>query len=197
MTYADEYAITLTTATSMGVPVDTVQLKALIQVQASHRHLRQLNAPPDLIALAIMEVAQEVTAGDDPLYAYQQLTDEITQFVQFNNFTELLQAIAQTLGAEATAQVQVNSVVNSDPRIFTPSAPVLYPTTSPTGSSSGSDERLSIGEIIGIVIAGTNGFVLTVLFLIWLRSRGKATEDVLSPNVGHDIDVIVPRIVNL
>jgi hypothetical protein len=178
----------------MGVPVDTVQLKALIQVQASHRRLRQLNAPPDLLAQAIMEVAQEVTAGEDPSYVYQQLTDEITQFVQFNNFTELLQSIAQTLGAEATAQVQVNSVVNSDPRIFIPPA---SPTKSPIGSSSGSDEGLSIGEIVGIVIAGTNGFVLTVLFLIWLRSRGKATEDVLSPNVGHDIDVIVPRIVNL
>ena len=191
-TDADKAAITQATATSMGVSVETVQLKALIQVQASRRRL----SSADLVAKAILEVIQEVTGGKDPSSVYQQLTDQITKAVQSNNFTAVLQSVAQALGADSAAAVQVNSIVNSDPVIFIPpSPPTFSPTKAPSDSSSGSDEGLSIGAIIGIVVGGVFGVVLIGLLVRWMKSpRSKVYTTAGHPAFSeHDIDILVPN----
>ncbi len=155
----DKAAITQATATSMGVDISSVQLKALIQVSANRRRLTGSSA--DLLAKAILEVVQQVTGGKDPTTVYQQLTAQITKAVESQNFTAVLKAVSKALGANSTALAQVNSIVNSDPVIFIPPSPTYAPTNLPDDNNS--SKALSLNVLAGIIIGATFGGVWIIV----------------------------------
>lgn len=172
----DKAAITQATATSMGVDVSSVQLKALIQVSANRRRLAGSSA--DLVAKAILEVVQQVTGGKDPTTVYQQLTAQITKAVESQNFTAILVAVSKALGANSTALAQVNSIVNSDPVIFVPPSPTSAPTNSP---DDGSSKALSLNVLAGIIIGAAFGGVLIIGLLLLLRAKADKPNVLVVP----------------
>ncbi len=167
----DKEAIKQTTALSMGIDVSTVRLTALVQVTASTR--RSLTTSSDLLAEAILQIIQQVTGGADPTALYQTLTTQLTKAVTSNNFTAVLQTVSKSLGANATATAQVTKLVNTAPVIDY--SPQQAPTYSPTnGPDSNDDNALNGGEIAGIVIGATFGFVLLIGLFLWMKANSAA-----------------------
>lgn len=167
----DKEAIKQTTALSMGIDVSTVRLTALVQVKASTR--RSLTTSSDLLAEAILQIIQQVTGGADPTALYQSLTTQLTKAVASNNFTAVLQTVSKSLGANATATAQVTKLVNTAPVIDY--SPQQAPTYSPTnGPNNNDDNALNGGEIAGIVIGATFGFVLLVGLFLWMKANSAA-----------------------
>lgn len=180
----DKEAIKQTTALSMGIDVSTVRLTALVQVTASTR--RSLTTSSDLLAEAILQIIQQVTGGADPTALYQTLTTQLTKAVASNNFTAVLQTVSKSLGANATATAQVTKLVNTAPVIDY--SPQQAPTYSPTnGPDNNDDNALNGGEIAGIVIGATFGFVLLIGLFLWMKanSAAKATL-VVHPSPAHN-----------
>eukprot|EP01040_Poterioochromonas_malhamensis_P004257 gene4257-4560_t len=166
----DKEAIKQTTAISMGIDVSTVKLQALVQVKSSTR--RSLTTSSDLLAEAILQIIQQVTGGADPTALYQTLTTQLTKAVTSNNFTAVLQTVSKSLGANATATAQVTKLVNTAPVIDY--SPQQAPTYSPTNGPNDDDNALNGGEIAGIVIGATFGFVLLVGLFLWMKANSAA-----------------------
>ena len=176
----DKEAITEATKKAMGADDDsTAELKELIQVTASPTlsptvsSRRRLATPSaTLIAKAIVEIIQLVKGGGDAQAVYTQLTQQLKQSVEQNNFTQILQTVAQQLGANQTLIAQVNEVVTSDPVIVVP------PTYSPTQAPGSSDNAvLAEGAIIGIAIGGSIG-ILALLIITFFCLRKTRTAKV-------------------
>jgi len=178
LTVADKQAISRTTAQSMTVQSQYVQF---ISCNVSTAARRKLTTVSGISVKLQARVSLVDFNSKNATNVYNQLLNKLSTSVSSGNFTKTLQKVSVELGASSTKNATINQVSFSQVAVQNPPTilPTQKPSYAPKSPHASSNKRLSVGEIIGIVI-GCVAFVVLLLSFVYYYWMTRKSSRIVS-----------------
>jgi hypothetical protein len=175
-------AVLNVTASSMDIPIDTVEYVTGIATAESRRKLSKFSSISlfattySILAVTKVVIPLSATSYADPAQLFESLTTKLTDAVTSGAFTEQLLKVSASFNASVLATVDVSGVSNS-------AASVDVPGTDDDDESvvrdeDSNDPDLDAGAISGIVIGGFFFLVLCAAAVYFFLIKGNSSKKV-------------------
>jgi hypothetical protein len=194
-------AVLNVTASSMNIPLDTVQYVTGIASAESRRKLSEFSAihlfvtTYSILAVTKVVIPLSATSYSNPAQLYEGLTTKLDDAVTSGAFTEQLVKVSASFNASSLATADVSGVSNSAASVDIPASQDDDDDATVVISNGSDDAVLDDGAIAGIVIGGFFFLVLcgAAVYYFMFMPNGLMKVADSSAMEGTQLVSVVPR----